>query len=26
VVEPDLTGQMIGRLGRGRITPEMRSD
>jgi phosphatidylinositol alpha-mannosyltransferase len=25
-VEPDLTGQMIGRLGRGRITPEMRSD
>ena len=26
LVEPDLTGQMIGRLGRGRITPEMRSD
>lgn len=26
IVEPDLTGQMIGRLGRGRITPEMRSD
>jgi phosphatidylinositol alpha-mannosyltransferase len=26
VVEPDLTGQMIGRLGRGRITPEMRND
>jgi phosphatidylinositol alpha-mannosyltransferase len=25
-VEPDLTGQMIGRLGRGRITPESRSD
>ncbi len=25
-VEPDLTGQMIGRLGRGRITPEARSD
>lgn len=25
-VEPDLTGQMIGRLGRGRITPEVRSD
>jgi phosphatidylinositol alpha-mannosyltransferase len=25
-VEPDLTGQMIGRLGRGRITPEMRND
>ena len=25
-VEPDLTGQMIGRLGRGRITPEIRSD
>jgi phosphatidylinositol alpha-mannosyltransferase len=25
-VEPDLTGQMIGRLGRGRITPEGRSD
>ena len=25
-VEPDLTGQMIGRLGRGRIAPEMRSD
>ena len=25
-VEPDLAGQMIGRLGRGRITPEMRSD
>jgi phosphatidylinositol alpha-mannosyltransferase len=25
-VEPDLTGQMIGRLGRGRISPEMRSD
>ena len=25
-VEPDLTGQMIGRLGRGRITPELRSD
>ena len=25
-VEPDLTGQMIGRLGRGRITPEMRSE
>ena len=26
IVEPDLTGQMIGRLGRGRITPERRSD
>ena len=25
-VEPDLTGQMIGRLGRGRITPEMRNE
>jgi phosphatidylinositol alpha-mannosyltransferase len=25
-VEPDLTGQMIGRLGRGRITPESRND
>jgi phosphatidylinositol alpha-mannosyltransferase len=25
-VEPDLTGQMIGRLGRGRLTPEVRSD
>jgi phosphatidylinositol alpha-mannosyltransferase len=25
-VEPDLTGKMIGRLGRGRITPESRSD
>jgi phosphatidylinositol alpha-mannosyltransferase len=23
-VEPDLTGQMIGRLGRGRISPEAR--
>lgn len=26
IVEPDLAGQMIGRLGRGRITPEGRSD
>lgn len=25
-VEPDLTGQMIGRLGRGRITPEVWSE
>jgi phosphatidylinositol alpha-mannosyltransferase len=25
-VEPDLTGQVIGRLGRGRITPEMRNE
>lgn len=25
-VEPDLTGQMIGRLGRGRFSPESRSD
>lgn len=25
-VEPDLTGQMIGRLGRGRITPEPRGE
>ncbi|MEI6109034.1 MAG: glycosyltransferase family 4 protein, partial [Actinomycetes bacterium] len=26
VVEPDLAGQMMGRLGRGRITPEGRSE
>ena len=25
-VEPDLTGQMIGRLGRGRISPERRGE
>jgi hypothetical protein len=25
-VEPDFTGQFIGRLGRGRITPEPRGE
>ena len=25
-VEPDFTGQLIGRLGRGRITPEPRGE